>query len=147
MSGKTALNENIIGKVSKVAEFGFQVEGHDDKGYLSTKFYEGDKNVAVGTDVAVVVRPNTKGDKTFWNVQDLSFDSNGKTTYTPTESVSKAPDTQVLIVRQNCVTNAVAFHQATKSKSEDDVLATAKKFEEWIYRNETVEQTKDDVPF
>jgi len=144
---KATLNENIVGKVSKVAEFGFQVEGHDEKGYLSTKFYEGDKNVAVGTDVAVVVRPNTKGDKTFWNVQDLTYESNGSTKYNPTETVNKAPDTQILIVRQNCITNAVAFHQNTKTKNEKDVLETAKQFEEWVYRHDSVEQTKDDVPF
>jgi len=79
---------------------------------------------------------------------DFHQKKNGKPSqYSSTETVVKTPDTQVLIVRQNCVSNAVAFHQNVKTKSEEDILAVAKTFEEWIFRTTDVEEEKDDVPF
>tara|TARA_B100001123_G_C15288392_1_gene1016512 strand:- start:1791 stop:2291 length:501 start_codon:yes stop_codon:yes gene_type:complete len=108
--------------------------------------YDHAKDTENGNDVYFIKHLDKAGNG--FSVDDHpTYRDNKSTGYSPTETVSKSPDTQVLIVRQNCVTNAVAFHQATKSKSEDDILATAKQFEEWIFRTTDVEEEKDDVPF
>jgi hypothetical protein len=118
-----------------------------DAGTAIKMVYDHAKDTENGNDV-YFIKHLDKADGDFTIDNHPLNKSNGKSTgYSSTETVTKTPDTQLMIVRQNCVTNAVAFHQATKTKSEDDILATAKQFEKWIYRTTDVEQEKDDVPF
>jgi hypothetical protein len=108
--------------------------------------YDHAKDTENGNDVYFIKHLDKAGNG--FSVDDHpTYKDNKPTGYSSTETVTKTPDTQVLIVRQNCVSNAVAFHQGSKSKSEEDILAVAKTFEEWIFRTTDVEQEKDDVPF
>jgi len=57
---------------------------------------------------------------------------------------SKDVDRQVLIVRQNCVTNAIAYFELNHTRldavgliSEESIIATAKRFEEYIWSKDS----------
>jgi len=49
--------------------------------------------------------------------------------------MNEADRRQIVIVRQNCIGNAVNFHQDIGSETDvETVLRTAETFERWIHR-------------
>ena len=117
------------------------------------KSLEFNKSVAVSLDVltdgdAFVMELEKKGD--FWNVIKLEKGNNNATASSSAPKYSGASmydNKQDLIIRQNCVGNAVKFLEITKAKSPAvaDVIAVAKQFEEYVNTG-NIAQSKDDVP-
>lgn len=91
-------------------------------------------------------------EKTFHGTKTTQASSNGSNW--PTAEERKA--TQTHIIRQNCVTNAVNFHniRGDKKVTEEAVIKTAARFEEFIHNGVSVisstggiENMEDDLPF
>lgn len=87
----------------------------------------------------------------FWNVTKITKGSgNGRVAGSQTgkgQTTNQYDNRQDLIVRQNCVGNAVKFLEITKAKSPAvaDVIAVAKQFEEYVNTG-NITQLKEDVP-
>tara|TARA_Y100001937_G_scaffold112309_1_gene159779 strand:- start:736 stop:1158 length:423 start_codon:yes stop_codon:yes gene_type:complete len=132
--------KQIWGKIERTSPYGFQIDKLGESWVNYGKFFEGDKTpVEVGA--SVIISYQQSGDKFYLNsvakadsnpdpdphnaIKDLVTDS----------IMNEADRRQIVIVRQNCIGNAVNFHQDIGSETDvETVLRTAETFERWIHR-------------
>lgn len=91
------------------------------------------KGLNIGDTITFDIKKDNKGYERIYNVQqiDNTFE---EFIETPTKQEKKQTNQQILIIRQNCLTNANKFHETTPNLTEEQVTKTAEIFEKWILR-------------
>ena len=119
----------------KIQEKGF----HQNALKFNPALKNGLDNLSVGDTFTMVMEKEGE----YWNAKSIA---KGGTVKTNESTIAhKAPTTypsseeraltQKYIIRQNSITNAVAFHSNDKTKTLEDIKKTAEFFESWIVRD------------
>ena len=160
--------QTFSGKIAKTSKFGFQLMQHvDSERWLNYgNYFEGTKLESgdVGQEYTVNVQQTPAGAYYIKTIEDgIKGEDTVKAEDIPPKNVinkqgtvvpfkvnnGEDERTQVLIVRQNSISNACVLLQNQKNVDTTTVLKYASQFEEWVMRKEgdVPSIDLDDIPF
>ena len=129
--------KQVWGKIERTSPYGFQIDKLGESWVNYGKFFEGYKT-PIETGASVIISYQQSGDKFYLNsVQKADSNPEPKSPIdelVTDANMNDADRRQTMIIRQNCIGNAVNFHQVDSETDIETVLTTAETFERWVHR-------------